>query len=79
MLEAQPLHRVVQFDIDAEVVGIELQLVARREPAVFVDVHRESRDRPGEAQPPMPIRGRLGSKVDHLEILPPGTMRSGLV
>ena len=27
MLEAQPLHRVVQFDVDAEVVGIELELV----------------------------------------------------
>ena len=29
MLEAQPLHRVVEFDVDAEVVGIELELVTR--------------------------------------------------
>ena len=27
MLEAQPLHRVVQLDVDAEIVGIELELV----------------------------------------------------
>ena len=72
MLEAEPIHGVVELDIDAQVVGIKLQLVAWREAAAFVHVHRERRDRPGEAQAPMPIRGPLGSKVDHLKILPLG-------
>src|SRR5208337_2560279 len=72
MLEADAIHRVVEFDIDAEVVGIELQLIARRESAVFVHIHQDRRDRPVEVQTPMPITGGLRSKVDHREILPPG-------
>jgi hypothetical protein len=47
VLEAQPLDRVVQLDVDAEVVGIELQLVAGPEPAVLADVQRERGDRAG--------------------------------
>ena len=39
MLEAQPLHRVRKLDIDAEIVGIELELVALEQAAVLVDVH----------------------------------------
>ncbi len=39
MLEADALQSVVQLDIDAEVVGVELELVARPQAAVFVDVH----------------------------------------
>ena len=45
MLEADALQRVVQLDVDAEVVGIELELVAGPDAAVLVDVHRERRDR----------------------------------
>jgi hypothetical protein len=33
MLEAQPLQRVGQLDVDAEVVGIELELIALEQPA----------------------------------------------
>ena len=40
MLEAQPLDRVGQLDIDAEVVGVELELVALEQRALLVDVHR---------------------------------------
>jgi len=50
MLEADALDRVVQFDIDAEVVRIELQLVAVANAAVFGDVDAERRDRPIEAR-----------------------------
>ena len=46
MLEAQPLHRVVELDVHAEVVGVQLQLVARHQAALLVDVHRQGRDRP---------------------------------
>ena len=44
MLEAQPLHRVVEFDIDAEIVGIELELIALEQPAGLIDVHGQIGD-----------------------------------
>src|SRR4029450_9379765 len=64
VLEAQPLDRIVQLDVDAEIVGIELPLVARPEPAVLADVHGERRPRAGEAELPVPVAGRLGPEVD---------------
>src|SRR6185369_2492982 len=41
MLETESLHGIGQFDIDAEVVRIELKLVAVGESLIFLDVHRE--------------------------------------
>ena len=38
VLEAQPLDGVVQLDVDAQVVGVELELVAGHQAAVLVDV-----------------------------------------
>ena len=72
MLEAQPLHRIIQLDIDAEVVGVQLQLVAGREAAILVNIHRERRDRPIEAQLPVAIFCGLGAKIDHRELTPIG-------
>ena len=40
MLEAQPLDGVGELDVDAEVVGIELELVAFEQRALLVDVHQ---------------------------------------
>ena len=40
VLEADALQRVVQLDVDAEVVAVELELVARAEAAVLGDVQR---------------------------------------
>ena len=39
MLEAQPLDRVLQLDVHAEVVGVELELVALAQPLVLM--HRD--------------------------------------
>ena len=39
MLETEALDGVGEFDIDAEVVGVELQFVAFGESLVFLDVH----------------------------------------
>src|SRR6185369_11505619 len=64
MLEAQPLHGVGQFDVDAKVVGIELELVAGAQPAILVDVHREKGDAILEGELPMPVAARLGAEVD---------------
>ena len=46
MLEADAVQRVVQLDIDAEIVGIELELVAGHEAAILGDVERQRRHRP---------------------------------
>src|SRR5258706_16169160 len=64
MLEAEPLHRVRQFDIDAKIVGIQLELIALEQPAILVDVHGERRDLAIDVQLPMPVARRIGLKID---------------
>jgi hypothetical protein len=38
VLEAEPLHGVVELDVDTEVVGVELERVAVTKPAVLLDI-----------------------------------------
>src|SRR5439155_18122089 len=64
MLEAEPLHRVGQFDIDAKIVGIQLELVAFEQPAILIDVHSQRRDLAIDLQLPMPVARRIGLKID---------------
>jgi len=64
MLEAQALDGVVELDVHAEVVRVELQLVAGREPAVLPDVHGQRGDRSVESEPPVLVPGRLRSELD---------------
>ena len=66
MLETQPLHGVRQLDVDAEVVGIELELIALEQAAVLVDVHRQRRDVACDVQLPVPVTRRIGLKIDVL-------------
>ena len=63
VLEPEPLHRVVELDVDAEVVGVELQLVPGHEPAVLPHVQREPGHRAVEGQAPVLVARRLGPKV----------------
>ena len=65
MLEADAVQRVVELDIDAEIVGIELELVAGLDPAILGDVERERRHVPVERQPPMPVAVGMGLEIDH--------------
>ena len=65
MLEAQPVQRVVQFDIDAEIVGIELQGIARREAAILGDVEDEPCHRPVELHAPMAVAVGMRVVEDH--------------
>jgi hypothetical protein len=44
VLEADAVHGIVQLDVDAEVVAVQLQLVAGPQPGVLVDVQRQRRD-----------------------------------
>ena len=64
VLEAQPLHGVVQLDVDGEVVGVELQLVVVAQSGVGGDRHGERCHRTVELEPPVPIGGRLRAKAD---------------
>ncbi len=64
MLEAEPLHRVRQFDVDAEIVGIQLELITFEQPAILIDVHGKRRDLAIDVQPPVPVARRIGLKID---------------
>ena len=64
MLEAQPLHGVREFDVDAEIVGIQLELIALEQAGILVDVHGERRDVAFHAQLPVPVALRIGLKID---------------
>src|SRR4029453_9528751 len=46
VLEAYALQRVRELDVDTEVVGVELELVAWQEAAILVDRERGDRDGP---------------------------------
>ena len=61
MLEANALHHVGKLDIDAEVVRVELELVAFGERLIFLDVHRQRRYGSIDLKLPVPvlIRRRL--------------------
>ena len=64
MLEAQPLHGVGELDVDAEIVGIQLELIALEQAAILVDVHGERRDVAFDGQLPVPVARRIGLKID---------------
>ena len=76
VLEAQPLHRVVELDVDAEVVGVELELVVLEQPARRIDVHDERRDVAVDLDAPMTIARRIGLEIDHRHC--PGAEPPGL-
>ena len=46
VLEPQPLHCVIQLDIDAQIIGIELEFVAGDQRLVLLDVQAQSRNPP---------------------------------
>src|SRR5437660_3019724 len=65
MLEADALQRIVQLDIDAEIVGIELELVARLQAAILGDVEGQPSDRRIEGKTPMLVAVGMGVEADH--------------
>src|SRR5262245_51379903 len=64
MLEANPLQRVVQLDVDAKVVRIQLQAVPATQSAALIDIQRQGGDRPVNAKLPVAISGWIRSIVD---------------
>ena len=64
MLEAEPLDRVGEFDVDTEVVGVGLKDVALAHRPVFLDVHEEARHRRLNDQFPVNVPGRMRLECD---------------
>ncbi len=65
MLEAQPLHGVIELDVDREIVRIELELVIGGEPAGRIDVHDQVGDLAVLLDAPVAIARRIGLEIDH--------------
>ena len=59
VFEAQPLGGVVELDVDAQVVAVHLQLVARHDAAVLGDVQPQVGDLPVDVELPVPVPGRV--------------------
>ena len=65
VLEPQPLHGVCQLNIDAKIVGIQLQLVAAQQRRIGIDIHRQRGDGTIERQFPVLVAAGVGLEVDH--------------
>jgi hypothetical protein len=65
VLEAHALQGVVQFHVHAEVVGVELELVAGLDAAVFVDVQRQRGDGAVAGEAPVLVLRGAGVVGDH--------------
>src|SRR6516165_4607377 len=65
MLETEPLHRIIEFDIDRQIIRIQLELVTRADTAVLVHIHRQSGDLAVEAELPVAVAVGTSPKLDH--------------
>ena len=63
MLEPQALHGVVEFDVDADVVGIQLQFVVAELGRVLVHIHFQARDGALGGDRPMSVPVRVSPKI----------------
>ena len=70
MLEADAVERIGQFDIDTEIVRVELEPVAGIEPAILLDIEGQGRDRARAFEAPMPITAGVGVEGNHRSSLP---------
>src|SRR5258706_6785257 len=64
MLEADAVQRIGELDVHAEVVGVELELVAGTQPRILGDVHREGRDRAVEGEVPVAVAGGVDPVIE---------------
>ena len=64
MLEPEALDGVGQLDVDAKVVGVQLQLVVGGQAGVLAHVHGEGRDRAVDLQLPMLVVIGMGLEGD---------------
>src|SRR6516165_7501560 len=64
MLEAQALDGIRKLNIDAEIVGVELELVALEQRALLVDVHQQSGHFAINFELPVAIARRISLEID---------------
>jgi hypothetical protein len=64
MFKPDSLQRIVQLDVDAEVVRVELQSIPGAQATGFIDVHGQCRDGIIDGQSPMPVSRWIGLKID---------------
>ena len=64
MLEAEPHQRVGKLDVDAEIVGVQLELIALEQPGILVDIHRERRGLALDRQLPVAVARRFRLEID---------------
>src|SRR6185436_15135993 len=65
MLEADAVQGVGELDVDAEVVAVQLQLVARHQAVVFRDVERQGGERAVEGELPVVVALGVRLEADH--------------
>ena len=64
MLEADAIDRIVEFDVDTEVVAVQLELVSGTQPGVLVKVGSKGRNRPFEGQLSVLVLAGVGLVID---------------
>src|SRR5262245_58843080 len=64
MLETQTLDGIIKLNIDTEIIGIELQLIARHQRRILLDVHSQRGDPPLDAQFPVLVALWMRSEID---------------
>ncbi len=64
VFETQALDDVRQLDVDAEIVGIELEQIAFEQAAILVDVHGQGGDVAIDRKLPVLVAGRFGLEID---------------
>ena len=64
VLEAQAVERIGKLDVDAEIVGIEFEVVALEQRTLLVDVHQQRRDVAVGPQLPVPVARRIGLEIN---------------
>jgi hypothetical protein len=64
VLEPQPLHGIVELDVDAQVIRIEFELIAFEQAGILVDIHDQLGHLAIELELPVAIARGLGLEVD---------------
>ena len=77
VLEAQPLGRVVELEVDTQVVRVLLELVAGPEPSLLVDLEGQEGERRGDLESPVPVAVRRRAEIDEFIRGCPGSSVTG--
>ena len=66
MFEPHSLDDIGKFDVDAEIIGVELQLVSVEQPARLVNIHNHARHVAFIGHAPVTVARRLCLEFDHV-------------